>query len=298
MDAAPHRIVTAEGLALAVETFGPADGVPLLLIMGAMNPGLLWYDPFCTALATRGLRVIRYDHRDTGQSATVPYAARPYDLDDLTRDAVAVLDGLGVEAAHVVGLSMGGYIGQLMALDHAPRVRSLTLIASTADHRPFIAATHGGSSAAYELPPPAPVYLDLVRAFAARPPRTPVMLLDTLVESWRAVVGPQAPFDEAAWRQLMTRVLQRARDPMAAFNHAAATAVAPPRTHRLKDIACPTLVIHGGRDVCLPVAHGRALAEAIPGARLVVIEDMGHMFPPEWSEDMAARIADHVASSV
>lgn len=121
-------ITTHEGLSLWSETLGVAGDKPVLLIMGAMNPALFWPDEFCLALAGRGLRVIRYDHRDTGRSAKVNFARHPYSLDELTDDALAILDGYGVERASVVGLSMGGYIAQLVAARHAQRVNKLVLL--------------------------------------------------------------------------------------------------------------------------------------------------------------------------
>jgi pimeloyl-ACP methyl ester carboxylesterase len=259
-----------------------------------MNQGIFWYDGFCQALAAGGARVIRYDHRDTGASDTVNWSQAPYDLTRLTTDAISILDAVGVPSAHVVGLSMGGYIGQLLALDHADRVRSLTLMSSTPDHRPYLQATMGIGRDRFALPPPRDELLAYLRKLAIQPPVSPSAWLATTVEAWRIAVGPTAPFDRQFWTGLVGRSFARTRSPLSPFNHLRAVALSPSRTARLGSIRTATLIIHGTEDPHLPLPHGQALAAGIPEARLTVIDGMGHIFPPEWSAVMAERILDHV----
>jgi pimeloyl-ACP methyl ester carboxylesterase len=198
-------------------------------------------------------------------------------------DAISILDAVGVPSAHVVGLSMGGYIGQLLALDHADRVRSLTLMSSTPDHRPYLQATMGIGRDRFALPPPRDELLAYLRKLAIQPPVSPSAWLATTVEAWRIAVGPTAPFDRQFWTGLVGRSFARTRSPLS-----------PSRTARLGSIRTATLIIHGTEDPHLPLPHGQALAAGIPEARLTVIDGMGHIFPPEWSAVMAERILDHV----
>jgi len=284
----------ADGLVLSSETFGAPVGQPLLLIMGAMNQGLFWPDEFCTDLAEAGFFVIRYDHRDTGASSLVDYAARPYTLDDLTADALAILDGYGVGQADVVGLSMGGYIAQLLAARQPGRVRRLVLLSTTADHRPYMAATQGESNTSYDLPSPSPEFLAFVDYARRHPPPTAVAGERLALAGWRATHGGSRPFPEAAVLALIRRAAGRTRDPIAPFNHALAVAASPPRTDLLPAIQVPTLVLHGVADPCLPLAHGRHLADHIAGARLVIL-DMGHMLPPTQTAEAAALMIEFLA---
>ncbi len=140
-------INTKDGLTLWTESFGNPESPPVLLIMGAMNQGIFWPDEFCERLASAGFHVIRYDHRDTGKSSKVDYQRTPYDLDTLAEDAIAVVHGYKAERPIVIGLSMGGYIAQLVAIKHPGIAERLVLISTSADHRPYMAATMGQSAA-------------------------------------------------------------------------------------------------------------------------------------------------------
>lgn len=294
------RALSTQGLCLHADSFGPSDGPALLLIMGAMNPGLFWPDAFCQALAEQGFHVIRYDHRDTGRSSTVDFTRHPYTLDDLAHDALAVLDGWGLARVSVMGLSMGGYVAQILASRFPDRVDRLILMSTTADHRPYMAATAGGSldpgPDSLTLPPPATSFSDWVAQAARAVPRTRAERLQLMLDGWRVTHGGSAPFDEAAMRVLVTAADRQVRDPAAAFHHASAVAASPPRTAMLGSIRAPTLVLHGLHDPCLPIEHGRHLAAHIAGAQLVTL-DMGHMFPPSMSQVVAGLVANFLRGS-
>jgi pimeloyl-ACP methyl ester carboxylesterase len=258
-------IIQANGVELCAETFGEPGDPAILLIHGAGNTMLSWDEALCERLAAGPCFVVRYDLRDAGRSASYAPGAPPYGLRDLVADAAGLLDALGVARAHVVGLSTGGTIGQLLALDHADRVASLTLVAST----PGIP---GEESAG--LPGPAK---DL------REPPQPdwgdrASVIDYLVESER----PCSPrFDEAAARELAARVFDHTTDPASTSNVYMLDPGAPWRD-RLGQITAPTLVIHGTGDPVFPFDHARALAREIPGAELLAVEHMGHeYFPPD-----------------
>jgi pimeloyl-ACP methyl ester carboxylesterase len=289
-----ERFVPSGQLKIWTQDFGNADDPAILLIMGAMNQGIVWPDEFCQVLANGGFHVIRYDHRDTGRSSTVNFKTHPYDLNDMTRDAVAVLDGYGADRAHVVAMSMGGFVAQLLALDFPERVLTLALMMSSPDERVYLAAARGQDTSGYPLPPPAPPLLVHMRKTRLSPPRTDEEHLEDAVESWRICNGGALPFDADAMHHLQVRIRKRAKNPAAALRHFAAVAASPPRIERLGSITAPTLVIHGEQDPCLPIEHGIALAKAIPGAKLVVIPEMGHMLHPSLCDRIAGMIVDHL----
>jgi pimeloyl-ACP methyl ester carboxylesterase len=284
-----RTITTPHGLTLWTESFGDPGKPCILLIMGAMNPGIFWPDGFRARLADAGYYVIRYDHRDTGLSSKVSYLLAPYDLDALTRDALAVLDGHSVGRAHVVGLSMGGYIAQLLAIDHPERVDHLALISTSADHRPYMAATMGQSTAWFSLPGPEPALLDYIHATVANPPRTADALLANRLEGWRVTYDGSRTFPHYQVEQALRLAAQRCPDQTASFQHGLAVAASPDRLDAVKRIAAPTLVVHGRHDACLPLAHGEYLARRIPGARFEVF-DMGHAFMWQWDDEVASAI--------
>jgi pimeloyl-ACP methyl ester carboxylesterase len=228
-----------------------------------------WEDEFCERLAAGPRFVIRYDHRDTGQSVSYPPGEPGYIGDDLTDDAVGVLDGFGVERAHLVGISMGGGIAQEIALDHPDRVASLTLI-STSIAVPhdldLPGMTEEGRTAFGELE--APDWSD----------REAVIEYGVAFE--RACAGRSPHFDEERTRELWGRVVDRTTNIEAGFTnhdliHDAETRSRPP----LSTLAVPTLVVHGTLDPLFPPAHGAALANQIPGAELLTLEDVGHGLP-------------------
>jgi len=283
------RCVTANGVTLWTESFGSGSGRPLLLIMGAMNQGLFWPREFCEHLADSGFFVLRYDHRDTGLSSIVDYACYPYSLEEMAGDALAILDAYGLGSAVPVGLSMGGYIAQLLAIRYPGRVSALVLISTTADHRPYMAATTGGDAGSYSLPAPARVYLSYIESAARRRPSTPAEVAELVLEGWRVTHGGSLPFPADEMRAMIQAAAARTTNASAVYHHALAVAASAPRTGMLHRIAAPTLVIHGASDPCLPLPHGQALAAGIPGARLLTL-DMGHMLPPTMSVEVATAI--------
>jgi len=179
-----ERIISNAGIRLRSDAQGPAAGAPVLLVMGAMNPAAAWPGSLCGGLADAGFRVLRYDHRDTGRSSQ---SQGDYTLDELVADAAAVLDGWEAGPAHVVGLSMGGCIGQRLAMDSPARVRTLTLISTTPDHRPYMAATMGRDASGYALPPAQESFLRCLRSPAAAGRRKDPGGM--LFEGWRACNG-------------------------------------------------------------------------------------------------------------
>ncbi|MER5263764.1 alpha/beta fold hydrolase [Actinosynnema sp. NPDC002837] len=277
-----ERILRANGVDLCVETFGAPADPAVLLIAGATGSMLSWADGFCARLADGGRYVIRYDHRDTGRSLTYPPGEPGYGFADLAADAVGVLDALAVARANVVGISMGGGLAQLLALDFADRVASLTLI-----------ATSPAGPNAPGLPPMSPA---LQAHFAAGAPPAPewtdrAAVVEHLATADRPYAGPR-PVDLDAARATAGRVFDRARDIASSANHFQAGGGESWRA-RLGTISAPTLVVHGDVDPLTPPGHGEAMAREVPGARLLLLEDCGHELPPGVWDVVVPAIVEH-----
>src|SRR3989442_9505778 len=271
----PMPRATSNGIEIEYETFGALSAPPLLLIAGLGSQMLSWDDDFCALLAGRDFRVIRFDNRDSGLSTWVEDV---YTLDDMADDAAGLLDALGIAAAHVVGASMGGFIAQLLTLNHPGRVLTLTSIMSGPNGDDQVQPTAEGSAV---LMAPAP------------PTREERIALGLWAK--QKLLGPADPFDEPYERARITRAVDRAYHPAGFGRQLGAILVARGRLERLGSVGGPTLVIHGDADILVPVENGRRVAAAIPGARLMEIEGMGHDVPRRvWSQvaDPVPALAD------
>jgi pimeloyl-ACP methyl ester carboxylesterase len=275
-----ERIVQANDVDICTEPFGDPADPPILLVMGTGASMLWWDEGFCRLLAGRGRFVIRYDHRDTGRSTTYEPGRPRYTGSDLVADAAAVIDGYGVAPAHVVGVSAGGGIAQQLALGFADHVRSLVLISTSP------AVSVGG-----ELPSPTESFMQFVTT-AQADWSDAASVIEYLVDYSRVLAGGARPFDEAPMRALITSDVQRAHDFPAMQNHDVLPEGEPPRAP-LSSISVPTLVIHGDADPMFPLPHGEALADAIPGAKLLPLKGAGHgVEQADWPIIVRA-IAEH-----
>jgi pimeloyl-ACP methyl ester carboxylesterase len=279
-----EQMIEANGVELCTETFGDPSHPPLLLIMGTGASMLWWEEGFCQLLADGGRFVIRYDHRDTGRSVTYELQRPGYSGADLIADAAGVLDAFDFPGAHLVGVSAGGAFAQLLGLDRPDRVLSLVLISTS----PALPGER-------ELPPPTDEFGRFV-SNAAVDWSDAESVIDYLVDYSRVLAGERRPFDEASTRRLVCCDVKRARDFAAVQNHD----VLPEgevASGTLSSITAPTLVIHGTADPIFPMEHGKALAEEIPRARLLLSEDAGHgVYRADW-ERIAAAILEHTAAS-
>jgi 10-carbomethoxy-13-deoxycarminomycin esterase/esterase len=296
---AERRVVSGD-VELWSEDFGDPRNPALLLIMGANASGVAWPEEFIARLVAGGHHVLRYDHRDTGRSTCRDFARHPYSVTDLARDAVSVLDGHGVRRAHVVGLSMGGTLGQVLALDHRECLLTLTVMCTTGLGVDFVGnleRAFNGQPTPDGLPTPDPRVLALL-ARRAEPVRDRASELDRRVAEWRALSGGKLPFDEAEFRRWEERVIDHAGSLVQPSAHALATPVPLARGAELRGITTPTLVIQAGQDPLNPPPHGRHLAKSIPGARLVELQDMGHALPSAIHRLLAEAILDHTHRSM
>lgn len=280
----PETIVHADGVDLCVQTFGPPDAPPVLLVAGAASSMRYWDDEFCARLAAGPRFVLRYDHRDTGRSVTCPPGAPDYTAADLVDDVSALLDAHGIGRAHLVGLSMGGGLAQVVAMREPRRVASLTLLA-TSPAAPGADSDLPGMSEETQaefggLPEPDWADRDAV--------------VEYLVEQERLCSARSVPFDSAGMRAAMARVVDRSNDVRAMFNHFAVIGSAPSWVG-LGPVTAPTLVVHGAEDPVAPPAHGAALAAGIAGSRLRVVEGMGHEWPRRVWEPLLPDLLAHTA---
>ena len=287
-----EQMASVNGIELCYETFGDRDRPALLLIMGLGGQLIWWDDEFCNALVERGFHVIRYDNRDGGRSTIFRDSPTPkpwqllrsdpraaaYSLEDMADDAAALLDHLGVEAAHVVGVSMGGMIAQTLAIRHAQRVLSLASIMSTTGDR-------GVGRARWRL------YPALLRPL----PRRRERYIKGFVRLFNLIGSRRYPPDVERVSDLAGRSFDRGFHPAGTARQLAAIATAPDRTPMLRDVRAPAVVIHGTDDRLVAPSGGEATAEAIPGARLVLIPGMGHDMPPEIWPRLVDAITENAA---
>jgi pimeloyl-ACP methyl ester carboxylesterase len=267
---------------LCYETFGSESAEPLLLVMGLASQMVMWDDEFCEQLTERGFFVIRFDNRDVGRSTILREARVParwqllvrdkgaaaYSLDDMAVDAIGLLDELGIDSAHVVGASMGGMIAQLLALNHTDRVRSLVSIMSTTGNR--------------RVGRPAPRLIPLLLRRRARDRET---YIAEFTLTFRAIGSQTYPHTDEWFERMAARCYERGVHPAGALRQLGAISVAPDRTPRLRSLDLPTTVIHGSEDRLINPSGGRATAEAIPGARLALLDGMGHDMPQQlWPQ--------------
>jgi pimeloyl-ACP methyl ester carboxylesterase len=278
-----ERLIDVNGVELCTESFGDPADPPILLVMGLGGSMLWWEDGFCRSLAGYGRFVIRYDHRDTGRSTTYEPGHPGYTAADLRSDALAVLDGYRLASAHLVGVSAGGALVQLLALDFPGRVRSLVLISTS----PAVGRDR-------DLPPPSAEFGEFASSATVDWSDTGAAI-DHVVAYARVLAGAERRFDEDDVRRLVRRDAARARDFAAQQNHSLLADDDVPRGP-LSAIAVPTLVLHGTADPLFPLPHGQALAAEIPTARLLALEGAGHGVQPDDRETVARAIAGHTAA--
>jgi pimeloyl-ACP methyl ester carboxylesterase len=297
-----ERIAPVGAFGFAYDTFGADDAPPMLLIAGFGQQLIAWDDSFCALLAANGFHVIRFDHRDMGRSAKLavppPRGAlgalkawtsrfhpirwlasvtggEQHTLRDMADDAAGLLTALGIDSAHVIGVSMGGMIAQLIAIHHPERVRTLTSLSSTTGDPILGRPNH---AALQELLAPAPRDAD---GFA-----------EHAVALWRLLRGTDDAFEDELERKRALRMYARGVSPEAVRRQLIAVMKSRSWKSALSAVAAPTLVIHGERDPLIPVAAAKDIATTIPGAKLLLLPDVGHALPASsWPRVVDAIVA-------
>lgn len=261
------------------ETFGDPADPTLLLVNGLGSQSINYADDWCRMFAAHGLHVVRYDNRDVGLSSHLP--GETYTMVDMAGDGIAVLDALGVERAHLHGLSMGGLLVQTMAIHFPERVLTMTSVMSSTGEPEYGTATK-----------------EAIEAMMATYEHTREGYVEYLNSGLR-VWGTQEFADEARWRALAEAAYDRSFDPEGVDRQLKAVRSGPSRAEGLRNLEVPTLVIHGDRDTLLSDSGGRRTAELVPGAKFVLIEGMGHDYPPQlwrrWTDLVVGHIAAHDA---
>ena len=289
--------IKANGIEIEYDCFGNNDAEAVLLISGLGTQMIRWSKTFCQLLANQGYRVIRFDNRDAGLSTHFDSASMPdlaaiadavsrgetpdvaYTLFDMAKDAVGLLDALKIKRAHVVGRSMGGMIAQLLASEHAGRVLSLVSMMSSTGNR--------------DLPQASPAVMAAMTSPAPHPFKDQQGYLAHCVAFSQVIAGRGYPFDESAQRDQALAEVKRAYNPSGFWRHIAAIAATGDLRLRLANITAPTLVLHGSDDPLVPPESGQDIAANIKAAKLLIIDGMGHDFPPSLFGFVADAIADN-----
>lgn len=294
----PTKVIN--GIEIAYDTIGPPNGRPLILIMGLATSMIAWPEQFCTMLADAGHFVVRFDNRDVGWSGKLTSAGEPdlqalmqdaaagkpmrvpYTLTDMAADTIGLMDSLGMQQAHICGVSMGGMIGQVMAIEHPERLVSLVSMMSTAG--------------APGLPPSSPAAM---QAMMQMPPTTRNAYQDYMVDMMRIFSNDSDQYDADLQRRLAGLSFDRGLYPAGFYRQMAAILASGNRSPKLKEVRIPTLVIHGDHDSVIPLAHGQDTTGAIPQARLVVVPGLGHglAFPELWPQIVSAVSAHTEAAA-
>ncbi|MEP6389469.1 MAG: alpha/beta hydrolase [Halioglobus sp.] len=293
-----EQYVKANGVRLAYDSFGDKGNPPLILIMGLGTQMIAWPDELCTGLAQQGFYVVRFDNRDIGlsekmENAHIPKASRlmllsklrlpmrvPYTLNDMARDVIGLMDSLGLSRAHIVGASMGGMIGQIVAALFPDRILSFTSIMSSSGDRNLPGARQ-----------------DIVMDMAKRAMGMETVTMEGTIALWRKIGSPDyQPSDEELAARI-TRSLERSNYPEGYSRHLAAIIANGSRVELLKKITAPTLVIHGKDDALVPVECGIDTAKHIRGSTLEVIVGMGHDLPVELVPTFVKLISEHALAA-
>jgi len=273
-----EQLIAINDVELCIETFGDSANPAVLLVDGAAASMLWWEAELCEQIARGDRFVIRYDNRDTGRSTSYPPGKPGYKYTDLAADALGILDALNVERAHLVCRSMSGGIGLILGVEHPDRVASLT----------FVSTTTGEDG----LPPSSDEIADFARADPD--PTDSGAVVDFVVASVKAYSGGSPYFDETAVRALVQRDVARTHNVASTLvNHYAMTFDGP--SGGFGDITAPTLVVHGDHDPLLPLPHGQAVRDAVPGARLLILEGAGHDLPRPLWDVFAPALIQHTA---
>lgn len=276
-----EKIIRFNDVHICTESFGDINNPTILLIMGAAASMIWWEEGFCKRLSNQGFHVIRYDNRDVGKSITYEYGHPEYTFEDLADDAIQVLDAYKVDKAHIVGMSMGGIITQIVALKHPDRVLTISLV-MTSNYDPG-------------LPKKDRKVTEAFTKISINNWQDKEEVIEYVMDRSKILVGSKHPFDEEKIRNLAEADFNRANNLQSMENHGYVKGwgLYLSRTHEIK---VPTLVIHGTKDPIIPYEHGVHLSKIIPDAVLVTLDGTGHeLHYDEWDVIIHA-ISKHASS--
>ncbi|RZT21134.1 alpha/beta fold hydrolase [Fictibacillus sp. BK138] len=279
-----QQLVHVNQVEIYTESFGNPKDPAVLLIMGAMSSLDWWDEEFCERLAEQGRFVIRYDHRDLGESTVYQPGTSNYSITDLADDAIGVLDAYSIEKVHITGMSLGGMIGQIMAVRHPDRVLSLCIIASS---------VFGKEQAS--LPQMDQSILDYHSKSASIDWSDREASIAYLAEGWNTLSGSK-PFEKERMYLLAEREYSRAKQIQSRFNYVLLGG-GEEYLDRMTELRVPVTIIHGTNDPALPFEHGLALSKAISHSELVKLEGTGHEIHKEDWKTIIESIVK-VSSSV
>jgi pimeloyl-ACP methyl ester carboxylesterase len=289
-----EKFIEHKDVTLWTEAFGNSSHPVVILIPGAAAQGVQWSKVFCEMLSEKGYYIIRFDPRDTGLSTHIDFSKNPYKMSEMAEDVLAIMDGYNVDKAHIVGTSMGGYIAQILSIDHPERVQTVTLFMSTMDFTSQVYSFMGISTALLSLPGTNPEALnELKNLFAGTDLNNRDEWMNKGLETVRIFNGKKAPFDKEEWLEQLELVYSRmdtTRPIPVPHNHALASGFGPTR-FEVDKITCPTLIIHGANDPIIPVMHAHATAAAITNAEKFIIDDMGHARPKTYNKIITDRLS-------
>lgn len=275
-----ERIIQTDGIKLCADSFGDRANPAVLLIMGAQSSMIWWEEEFCRRLADEGRYVIRYDNRDVGRSTTYEPGQPGYTFEDMADDAIRVMDAYGIQQAHILGMSLGGMITQIVALRHPQRVLTITLLAT--------------SNFASHLPPMEDRVMEYFSNMEAVDWTSEQSVAEFAVGRSRVLVGSRHPFDEKKVYTLAVQEMNRSVNMASMNNHGMVTG-GETYLARTGEIHVPALVIHGTEDPIIPYVHGQHLADQIPGAVLLTLEGTGHeLHAGDWDVVIEA-VSRHTA---
>ena len=289
-------IATVDKINIWYETFGEKRTPAFLLIMGACCQGIFWPTEFCERLSQLGFFVIRYDHRDTGLSTYFNFEKTPYDLTDMAKDAMKLLEYLQIDPVHVCGLSMGGPIAELISIYYPEKVQTISLLSTSCDFRPMNLAYAGLPEETHSvLSRTKKIYLDWMKKFLEISPDNLPAQLEQRLECWRILNGSFAKFEDDLYHHLNLEFLRRQTNLEVMKHHIMVCKNSENLVSSTPNqVRTPALIIHGSQDVIFPPDHGKALAAVIPHSRYLPIEGMGHVINKHFYDLILTALVQYV----
>ena len=285
--------ITDNNLELCIHTFGERSNPAVILVAGAAGQSILWNKDLCHNIAKAGYFVIRFDNRDTGKSSGITYEETPYTLKNLAEDIILILDKFNIHKAHIVGMSMGGYVSQVLSILFPERILSLTFIMSTIN-----SLSLRGIRKVNNLPAQNAEVVKKIASIYQIPRLNSEDKIKSLTDIWQLFNGSSSCFPYDEWYELAKESYSRAKSKNAVRNHRLAILnSSADRTELLSNISIPTLIIHGAADPIIHVKHAYYAKQNMPKSELIIIEKMGHILSSLFINQIADELLGHFRKS-